>query len=163
MEARAIARFVRYAPRKVNQVLTVIRNQRVDKAFEILSFLPKNATELVEKVLKSAVANAGKLKDLSSIKIKEAWVGQGPTLKRMRPGPMGRGLGYKRKTSHLTIIVTDEGVASPKRKKKAAAVKAPVAPAEAAATEEKAPAKKTRKTAVKKTAKKAEKKETAEK
>ena len=157
MEARAIARFVRYAPRKVNQVLTVIRNQRVDKAFEILSFLPKNATELVEKVLKSAVANAGKLKDLSSLKIKEAWVGQGPTLKRMRPGPMGRGLGYKRKTSHLTIIVTDEGVVPAKRKKKAV-VKAPVA---AEATEEKAPAKKARKT-VKKTVKKAEK-ETAEK
>ena len=157
MEARAIARFVRYAPRKVNQVLTVIRNQKVDKAFEILSFLPKNATELVEKVLKSAVANAGKLKDLSSIKIKEAWVGQGPTLKRMRPGPMGRGLGYKRKTSHLTIIVTDEGVVPAKRKKKAV-VKAPVA---AEATEEKAPAKKAKKT-VKKTAKKAEK-ETAEK
>lgn len=163
MEARAIARFVRYAPRKVNQVLTVIRNQRVDKAFEILSFLPKNATELVEKVLKSAVANAGRLKDFSGLKVKEAWVGQGPTLKRMRPGPMGRGLGYKRKTSHLTIIVTDEGVVPAKRKKKAAAVKAPVAPADAAATEEKAPAKKTRKTAVKKTAKKAEKKETAEK
>ena len=161
MEARAIARFVRYAPRKVNQVLTVIRNQRVDKAFEILSFLPKNATELVEKVLKSAVANAGRLKDFSGLKVKEAWVGQGPTLKRMRPGPMGRGLGYKRKTSHLTIIVTDEGVASPKRKKKAV-VKAPVTPAQAAATEEKAPAKKARKTAVKKTAKKAEK-ETAEK
>ena len=162
MEARAIARFVRYAPRKVNQVLTVIRNQRVDKAFEILSFLPKNATELVEKVLKSAVANAGKLKDLSSLKIKEAWVGQGPTLKRMRPGPMGRGLGYKRKTSHLTIIVTDEGVVAAKRKKKAV-VKAPVAPAQAEVSEEKAPAKKTRKTAVKKTVKKAEKKEAAEK
>jgi len=159
MEARAIARFVRYAPRKVNQVLTVIRNQRVDKAFEILSFLPKNATELVEKVLKSAVANAGKLKDFSGLKIKEAWVGQGPTLKRMRPGPMGRGLGYKRKTSHLTIIVTDEGVVPEKRKKKVVA-KAPVAPA-AAATEAEAPVKKTRKT-VKKTAKKAEK-ETAEK
>ena len=162
MEARAIARFVRYAPRKVNQVLTVIRNQRVDKAFEILSFLPKNATELVEKVLKSAVANAGKLKDFSGLKVKEAWVGQGPTLKRMRPGPMGRGLPYKRKTSHLTIIVTDEGVVAEKKKKKAV-VKAPVAPAQAAATEEKAPAKKTRKTTVKKTTKKAEKKETAEK
>jgi len=162
MEARAIARFVRYAPRKVNQVLTVIRNQRVDKAFEILSFLPKNATELVEKVLKSAVANAGKLKDFSGLKVKEAWVGQGPTLKRMRPGPMGRGLPYKRKTSHLTIIVTDEGVVAEKKKKKAA-VKAPVAPAQAAATEEKAPAKKTRKTTVRKTTKKAEKKETAEK
>ena len=157
MEAKAIAKFVRYAPRKVNQVLTVIRNQRVDKAFEILSFLPKNATELVEKVLKSAVANAGRLKDFSGLKVKEAWVGQGPTLKRMRPGPMGRGLGYKRKTSHLTIIVTDEGVVPAKRKKKAV-VKAPVA---AEATEEKAPAKKARKT-VKKTVKKAEK-ETAEK
>lgn len=158
MEARAIARFVRYAPRKVNQVLTVIRNQRVDKAFEILSFLPKNATELVEKVLKSAVANAGKLKDLSGLKIKEAWVGQGPTLKRMRPGPMGRGLGYTRKTSHLTIIVTDEGIVPEKRKKKTAA-KAPVAPT---AAEAEAPVKKARKT-VKRTAKKAEKKETAEK
>lgn len=158
MEARAIARFVRYAPRKVDQVLTVIRNQRVDKAFEILSFLPKSSTELVEKVLKSAVANAGRLNDFSGLKIKEAWVGQGPTLKRMRPGPMGRGLGYKRKTSHLTIIVTDEGVVPEKRKKKAA-VKAPVA---SAATVEKTPAKKT-KSAVKKTVKKEEKVETAEK
>lgn len=118
MEARAIAKFVRYAPRKVNQVLTVVRNQRVDKAFEILSFLPKNASELVEKVLKSAVANIGKIKDNSGLRVKECWVGQGPSLKRMRPGPMGRGLPYKRKTSHLTIIVTDEGVMPEKRKKK---------------------------------------------
>ncbi len=166
MEARAIARFVRYAPRKVNQVLTVIRNQRVDKAFEILSFLPKNATELVEKVLKSAVANAGKLNDFSGLKVKEAWVGQGPTLKRMRPGPMGRGLPYKRKTSHLTIIVTDEGVVAQKRKKKAVskpAVTAVKAASTAATVEEKAPVKRTRKTTAKKTTKKAEKKETAEK
>ena len=118
MQAKAIAKFVRYAPRKVNQVLTVIRNQNVEKAFEVLSFLPKNATELVEKVLKSAVANTGKLKDYSGLKIKECWVGQGPTLKRMRPGPMGRGMPYKRKTSHLTIIVTDEGVVAKKSKKK---------------------------------------------
>ncbi|MBQ3835103.1 MAG: 50S ribosomal protein L22 [Elusimicrobia bacterium] len=150
MEARAIARFVRYAPRKVNQVLTVIRNQRVEKAFEILSFLPKNSTELVEKVLKSAVANSGKLNDFSGLKVKEAWVGQGPTLKRMRPGPMGRGLPYKRKTSHLTIIVTDEGVVPEKRKKKAA--KKVAAPA--AETEKAAP----KKAASKKTAKKAEEK-----
>lgn len=177
MEARAIARFVRYAPRKVNQVLTVIRNQRVDKAFEILSFLPKNATELVEKVLKSAVANAGKLKDFSGLKIKEAWVGQGPTLKRMRPGPMGRGLGYKRKTSHLTIIVTDEGVVPEKRKKKVVEQASVASAVESTAvTTEKAevPAKKVRKTVKKtekkaekktekKTEKKAEKKETAEK
>ncbi len=155
MEARAIAKFVRYAPRKVNQVLTVIRNQRVEKAFEILSFLPKNSTELVEKVLKSAVANSGRLNDFSGLKVKEAWVGQGPTLKRMRPGPMGRGLPYKRKTAHLTIIVTDEGVVPEKKKKKA--VKKVAAPAAVAATEETA-VKKTRKAASKKTAKKAEEK-----
>ncbi len=158
MEARAIARFVRYAPRKVNQVLTVIRNERVPKAFEILSFLPKNATELVEKVLKSAVANSGKLNDFSGLKVKEAWVGQGPTLKRMRPGPQGRGLPYKRKTSHLTIIVTDEGVAPEKRKKKTAVkVAAPVAQE----AEEKT-AKKAKKTTAKKTTKKTEKEAAAE-
>ena len=165
MEARAIARFVRYAPRKVNQVLTVIRNQRVDKAFEILSFLPKNATELVEKVLKSAVANAGKLKDFSGLKVKEAWVGQGPTLKRMRPGPMGRGLGYKRKTSHLTVIITDEGVVAEKRKKRVVA-KVPGVLETTATEKAGVSVKKTKKTvkkAEKKIEKKADKKESVEK
>ena len=164
MEARAIARFVRYAPRKVNQVLTVIRNQRVDKAFEILSFLPKNATELVEKVLKSAVANAGRLKDFSGLKVKEAWVGQGPTLKRMRPGPMGRGLGYKRKTSHLTVIITDEGVVAEKRKKRVVAKVSGVL--KTTATEKAGVSvknKKTVKKAEKKIEKKADKKESVEK
>jgi large subunit ribosomal protein L22 len=144
MQAKAIAKFVRYAPRKVEQVLTVIRNKRVEKAFEALAFLPKTSTTLVEKVLKSAVANAGKLKDYSGLKVKECWVGQGPTLKRMRPGPMGRGLPYKRKTSHLTIIVTDEGVVLEKRKKKVT-VQAPVLPGTAGT-----------KKATKKTVKKAE-------
>ena len=157
MEARAIARFVRYAPRKVNQVLTVIRNQRVDRAFEVLSFLPKNATELVEKVLKSAVANMGKLKDFSGLKVKEAWVGQGPTLKRMRPGPMGRGLGYKRKTSHLTVIVTDEGVVAEKRKKRVVAKATPDIQ-ETVATEKVGVSVKRAKKTVKKTEKKVEKK-----
>ena len=156
MEARAIARFVRYAPRKVNQVLTVIRNQRVDKAFEILSFLPKNATELIEKVLKSAVANMGKLKDFSGLKIKEAWVGQGPTLKRMRPGPMGRGLGYKRKTSHLTVIVTDEGVVANKRKKRVVSKVSDIL--ETTATEKVGVSVQKTKKTVKKTEKKVEKK-----
>ncbi len=152
MQAKAIVKFVRYAPRKVEQVLTVIRNKRVEKAFEALAFLPKTSTTLVEKVLKSAVANAGKLKDYSGLKVKECWVGQGPTLKRMRPGPMGRGLPYKRKTSHLTIIVTDEGVAPEKRKKKAK-VAAPVLPG---SVETKKTAKKTAKKATKKVEAKAE-------
>ncbi|MDR2066979.1 MAG: 50S ribosomal protein L22 [Endomicrobium sp.] len=117
MQAKATAKFVRYTPRKVNQVLTLIRNKKVDKAFEVLSFLPKSAATLVTKVLKSATANSGKLKDYSNLKVKEAWVGNGPILKRMRPGPQGRGLPIKKRTSHLTIVVTDVDVTD-KRKKK---------------------------------------------
>jgi large subunit ribosomal protein L22 len=117
MQAKAIAKFVRYTPRKVNQVLTLIKNKNVEKAFEILSFLPKSAARLVTKVLKSATANSGKLKDYSNLKVKEAWVGNGPILKRMRPGPKGRGLPIKKRTSHLTIVVTDVDVTD-KRKKK---------------------------------------------
>ena len=105
MEAKATAKFVRYTPRKVNQVCTLIRGKKVEKAFETLSFLPKSAAVLVEKVLKSATANSGKLKDYSGLKVKEAWVGNGPVLKRMRPGPMGRGMPVKKRTSHLTIVV----------------------------------------------------------
>ena len=120
MEAKATAKFVRYTPRKVNQVLTLIRNKKVEKAFEILSFLPKSSATLVEKVLKSATANAGKLNDYSGLKVKEAWVSAGPILKRMRPGPQGRGMPIKKRTVHLTIVVTDAGVSDGKRKKKAA-------------------------------------------
>ncbi|MDR1522510.1 MAG: 50S ribosomal protein L22 [Endomicrobium sp.] len=119
MQAKATAKFVRYTPRKVNQVLTLIRNKKVDKAFEVLSFLPKSAAPLVSKVLKSATANSGKLKDFSGLKVKEAWAGNGPILKRMRPGPQGRGMPVKKRTSHLTIVVTDAGVVE-KRKKKIA-------------------------------------------
>jgi large subunit ribosomal protein L22 len=118
MEAKATAKFVRYTPRKVNQVCTLIRGKKVEKAFETLSFLPKSAATLVEKVLKSATANSGRLKDASGLKVKEAWVGNGPILKRMRPGPMGRGMPVKKRTSHLTIVVTDIGVMPDKRKKK---------------------------------------------
>ena len=110
MQAKATAKFVRYTPRKVNQVLTLIRNKKVEKAFEILSFLPKSAATLVSKVLKSATANSGKLKDYSGLKVKEAWVCNGPVLKRVRPGPQGRGMPIKKRTSHLTIVVTDAGV-----------------------------------------------------
>ncbi|GHT61755.1 50S ribosomal protein L22 [Endomicrobiia bacterium] len=124
MEAKATAKFVRYTPRKVNQVLTLIRNKRVEKAFVILSFLPKSAVVLVQKVLRSATANAGRLDDFSGLKVKEAWVGNGPILKRMRPGPKGRGMPIKKRTAHFTIVVTDVGVAPEGRKRKRVNVKA---------------------------------------
>ena len=135
MEAKATAKFVRYTPRKVNQVCTLIRGKKVEKAFETLSFLPKSASTLVEKVLKSATANSGKLKDYSGLKVKEAWVGNGPILKRMRPGPMGRGMPVKKRTSHLTIVVTDVGVMPEKRKKKSVVAKPVAAPVSESAPE----------------------------
>jgi large subunit ribosomal protein L22 len=124
MQSKATAKFVRYTPRKVNQVLTLIRDKRVEKAFVILSFLPKSAATLVKKVLTSATANMGELKDFSGIKVKEAWVGNGPILKRTRPGPKGRGMPIKKRTAHLTIVVTDENIAYEKRKKKSVGVSA---------------------------------------
>jgi large subunit ribosomal protein L22 len=108
MDATAISKFARYTPRKVNQVLGLIRNKPVEKAFEILSFTPKESATLITKTLKSAVANTGKLKSQAGLRVRGCWVGQGPVLKRMRPGPMGRGMPYKRKTCHLTIVISDE-------------------------------------------------------
>ncbi len=105
MEASATSKFQRYAPRKVNQLLGLIRNKPVEKAMEILSFTPKTSAKLVSKTLHSAVANAGKLKSGSALRVTGCWVGIGPSLKRMRPGPQGRGMPYKRKMCHLTIKV----------------------------------------------------------
>ncbi|MDR1400703.1 MAG: 50S ribosomal protein L22 [Endomicrobium sp.] len=119
MEARATAKFVRYAPRKIGQVLKLIRNKGVEEAFEILSFLPKSAVVVVRKVLKSAIANAGKIKDYSDVRVKEAWVGNGPILKRVMPGSRGKSRPIKRRTSHLVIIVADvdRGMVSEKERR----------------------------------------------
>jgi large subunit ribosomal protein L22 len=104
MQGMATSKFARFAPRKVNQVLGLIRKKPVEKAIEILSFTPKVSAEFIGKTLMSAIANAGKGKS-GTLKVTDAWVGVGPSLKRMRPGPQGRGMPYKRKMCHLTIKV----------------------------------------------------------
>ncbi|MDI6641737.1 MAG: 50S ribosomal protein L22 [Elusimicrobiota bacterium] len=108
MEARAIARFQRYSPRKVAQVLDLIRRKEVTKAFAILQFVNKRAKILIQKTLRSAVANAGKIKNPAGIFVKECYVGQGPALKRWRARAFGRAAPYKHRTCHLTIVVSDE-------------------------------------------------------
>ncbi|OGS20372.1 MAG: 50S ribosomal protein L22 [Elusimicrobia bacterium RIFOXYA2_FULL_39_19] len=107
MEAIAKAKFVRNSPSKVGQVLTLIRNKSVKQAFNILQFTPKSAKVIIEKTLKSAIANAGKLKNYEGIIVKECYVNQGPSLKRWRSRAFGRAVQYKHKTCHLTIIVSD--------------------------------------------------------
>jgi large subunit ribosomal protein L22 len=117
MEAKATAKFIRCTPRKINQILSLIRGQSVLSAYEVLSFVPNPISFLVKKVLKSAVANANSNKDFSEFSIKETWVATGSTLKRMKYGPKGRGMPFKKRTSHLTIVITNERLIQSKIKK----------------------------------------------
>lgn len=108
MEALAKEKFIRYAPRKVNQVLSLVRKKPVPQALQILKFVPKSCTTMIGKTIKSAAANAGDLKAVNpNLFVASAWVGVGPVLKRMRAHAMGRGATYKRKTCHLTVVVSD--------------------------------------------------------
>ncbi len=107
MQARAIQKHVRITPRKCNQVLELIRGQAVEQAQTTLQFTPKMGARIVQKVLKSAVANAlheGKVR-LEELYVKEAVVGAGPTLKRWLPRAQGRATPILKRSSHVTITV----------------------------------------------------------
>ncbi|WP_066871263.1 50S ribosomal protein L22 [Clostridium mediterraneense] len=109
MEARAIAKYVRMSPMKVGVVLGLIRGKNVNEAFAILKYTPRDAARVIEKVLKSAVANAEHNNELDSAKliVAEAYVGQGPTLKRFRPRAQGRAFRINKRTSHITLVVKE--------------------------------------------------------
>ena len=107
-QAVAKANYVRIAPRKVQIVLDLIRNQPADKALAILKHTPKAACEPLLKLLKSAIANAeNKNMDTSNLYISECTVGQGPTLKRIRARAQGRALRINKKTSHITLVLKE--------------------------------------------------------
>ena len=111
MEARAKARFVRVTPRKARRVVDLIRGMPADQAQATLKFAPQSASEPVGKVLASAIANAGQVGHLgaSALVVSRAWVDEGPTLKRFRPRAQGRGYRILKRTSHITVIVSDGG------------------------------------------------------
>ena len=107
MEAKAIQRYVRITPSKCNQVLELIRGNPVEQAQTTLQFTPKQGSRVVQKVLKSAVANAlheGKVR-LEDLFVKEAVVGAGPTLKRWLPRAQGRATPLLKRTSHVSVTV----------------------------------------------------------
>jgi len=108
MEAVAVSRFVRFGPRKVGQILRLITGKSAAEAFSIISFVKRGSSSAVKKTLKSAVANLKSTKDLNSIYVTQAYAGQGPVIKRMRPAAMGRGVTYKRKMCHITIKVKEK-------------------------------------------------------
>lgn len=109
--ATAIAknRYIRVAPRKVRYVADAIRGKSVNDAFALLNVTTRGAVKVVEKTLKSAVSNAveKKLGSPSDLKISEIYVDCGPIAKRIQPRAMGRAYSIKKRTSHLTIVVSN--------------------------------------------------------
>ena len=109
MEARAIAKYVRMSPMKVGVVLDLIRGKQVNEAFAILQYTPREAAVVINKVLKSAVANAENNLELNAdnLYVSECFVGQGSTLKRFRPMDHGKAFRINKRTSHITVVVKE--------------------------------------------------------
>lgn len=110
MEARAYLRNERIAPRKVQIVLDLIRNKPVDVALATLELTPKAASPIVAKLLKSAIANAENNNNMNrdSLYVSECYVNAGPTLKRIMPRAKGRAFRINKRTSHITIAVSEK-------------------------------------------------------
>src|SRR5437762_1512573 len=146
MRTMARARFVRVSARKARLVLDQIRGKPVAEALATLEYTPRAAARLIEKVLRSAVANAEhnhQVRNLDDLRVVHAIADGGPVLKRVQPRAMGRAFFIRHRTSHLTIGVSDEQgrmtLAAPPARPGRAAAPAP-APAPPAAPAAKAPA-----------------------
>ena len=113
MESKATLRYNRQSPYKVRKVLNEVRGCNVGTAINYLHFSPEKASAAIEKTIRSAVANLmqnenSKDIDPDILKIKEAYVDQGPVMKRFRAASMGRASRLRRPSSHLTIVLTTE-------------------------------------------------------
>jgi len=110
MEAKAILRYARIAPRKVQIVLNLIRGKDCNVAAAILRETPKAASEQLEKLLKSAMANAENNygMDKNNLYVSECFVAPGPILKRIRPRAQGRAYHIYKRTSHITLVVKEK-------------------------------------------------------
>ena len=110
MEAKAYLKYARISPRKVQIVLDLIRGKDVATAMGILSNKPRAASELLIKLLKSAIANAENNfhMDASKLYVSECFVCPGPTLKRIQPRAQGRAFSILKRTSHVTLVVKEK-------------------------------------------------------
>ncbi len=115
MQARAMSKNVGMSPRKMRMVIDLIRGRSVNEAYSILKFSKKAATTPIEKALRSAVANAqqkadaqGTFLDVDDLVVREAFVNEGPTMKRFSPRAMGRATPIMKRSSHITIIVDEK-------------------------------------------------------
>src|ERR1035437_5697279 len=110
MQTKSSVKFIRMSPLKVRRVLDQIRGKKALEAQTLLNFLPHAAAEVLGKILKSAIANAEHNHQVPAAQlfIKEAFVDQGPTLKRFQPHAQGRAFPIKKRTSHITIVVANQ-------------------------------------------------------
>jgi len=109
-ESKAVAKYVRIAPRKLRIVINLIRGKSVNEAFAILKYTPKVGSEVIEKVLRSAVANAEHNYDMNVDKlvVSNAFVNQGPTMKRIHPRSRGQAFKILKRSSHVTVAVNEK-------------------------------------------------------
>jgi len=113
MEAKAEARYIRVSPQKARLVIDLIRGQQAGAALNTLRATNKRIAPAVEKVLQSAIANAqNRFEDIDVDKliVSEAYVNEGPRMKRVRPAPMGRAYRYQRRLAHIVIKVAEKEV-----------------------------------------------------
>ena len=122
------ARYVRMSPQKTRLVIDLIRGQRAGAALQILRFTKKRAARDIEKVLRSAIANAerkaedaGESLDVDELYVSQCFVNEGPRWKRLRPAPMGRAFRFQRRTAHIIVAVAEHHVAAKERLAAAAA------------------------------------------
>jgi large subunit ribosomal protein L22 len=111
MEAKAEARYIRVSAQKARLVVDLIRGQQAGQAITTLRTTNKRIAPTVEKVLKSAIANAQNLSehlDVDQLYVSEAYVNEGPRMKRIRPAPMGRAYRYQRRMAHIVVKVAEK-------------------------------------------------------
>ena len=108
-EAKATLKFARISARKVKIVADLIRGKNVDEALAIVKFTPKASSEIIEKLLKSAIANAENNNGMSAdnLYIEECYANKGPTMKRIRPRAQGRAYRIEKRMSHITLVLDE--------------------------------------------------------
>jgi len=110
MESKAILKYARITPRKARRVIDLVRYKNAGDALIFLKYMPYRGARFIEKLLKSAMANAGQKKAVNpeEMKIVQAFVDQGPVMKRVEPRAMGRANVIRKRTSHITLVLSEE-------------------------------------------------------
>ena len=110
IEVKAVAKYTRISPRKVRKISGAVKGKPVEDALNILQFMPQKAAYLLEKVIRSAVANADQNEgiDIDDLVVRNVLTDEGPTLKRFRARARGRGTRILKRTSHITVVLAEE-------------------------------------------------------